>query len=257
VIGSCVDVLVAPPSDFAGDFVNSVTINVTSGDSDLLVERPESEVMEGANMCAIGQEGRWELLGFTTVEDNGDGSFTLSGFAHRGYRGTEVYADDHAAGDLFVLLNLEWLRRVAHPVTDLDDTFYYKAAGSRQNPAGLTVLPHTIAGAAETPYAPVNLAAAIAGSDIALSWDYRSRLDAWEMFDVAPSSGEATLAFEVDVMDGATVVQTITAATNSATYLAADIAADFGSMPASLSFRVYQMSAVVGRGHRAEETVTL
>jgi hypothetical protein len=238
VIGSCDDALAAPASDWAGDFVNSVTIRVTSGDPTLLVDRPESEVLEGANMCAIGTEGRWELLGFMTVEDNGDGTFTLSDFAHRGYRGTEVYADDHAAGDLFVLLNLEWLRRVAHPVTDLDDTFYYKAAGLRQDPTNLTVLPHTVAGAAETPYAPVNLDAEIAGSDIALAWDYRSRLEAWEM-------------------DGATVKRTLTATTNSKLYLDADIIADFGSMPATLTFRVYQMSAAVGRGHMAEATVTL
>jgi hypothetical protein len=56
-------------------------------------------------------------------------------------------------------------------------------------------------------------------------------------------------------MDGVTVKRTLTATTNAKTYLSADITTDFGGMPASIKFRVYMMSAAVGRGYVAEATI--
>ena len=97
------------------------------------------------------------------------------------------------------------------------------------------------------------------GSDIALGWDWRSRLTPIAILTGPDDTvhGEASLSFEIDIMDGPTVKRTLTATTNAKTYLAADITTDFGSMPASLKFRVYQISALVGRGYVAEATITL
>ena len=80
------------------------------------------------------------------------------------------------------------------------------------------------------PYAPINLDAEISGSDVALAWDYRSRLAT----GTNPAThGESTLSFEIDIMDGSTVKRTLTATTNSKTYLSADITTDFGGQPSS------------------------
>ena len=84
----------------------------------------------------------------------------------------------------------------------------------------------------------------------------RSRLSSswWGSGVVAPV-GEATQAFEVDVLDGATVVRTIETATEAFSYTAADQATDFGSPQSSITFRIYQLSETVGRGYAYEVTL--
>lgn len=49
-------------------------------------------------------------------------------------------------------------------------------------------------------------------------------------------------------MNGANTVRTIAATTPTASYSAAQQVADFGSAQSSVSVRVYQLSASVGRG---------
>ncbi len=255
--GITTDVLAAPALDFTSDDVSTVTIRIGNGDTSLLVSATEAEVLTGKNFAFIGAPGRWEGVGYKTVTDNGDGSFTLSGFTVRGWRGSEVWEASHAAGDTFVLMNSAWTIKFPEALTTLNSDRFYKAIGYGDNAQSGVERGYLTTGTAERPYAPVNLGAVIAGSDIALSWDYRSRLSAWEFFSASPDCGEATLAFEIDIMNGATVLRTLTATTNAKTYLAGDITADFGSMPATLKFRVYMMSATVGRGYRSEATITL
>jgi hypothetical protein len=51
--------------------------------------------------------------------------------------------------------------------------------------------------------------------------------------------------------------RTLTSTTNAVTYAAADFVTDFGSpTPASFTARVYHMSDLGMRGHRAEATIT-
>lgn len=256
VLGICVTALGNPVDPFATTDMSTVTIRRTAGNAELLVDKTEAQVLAGANLAFIGAAGRWEGVGYKTVTDNGDGTYTLSGFTVRGYRGTEVFADLHQIGDQFVMIDPAWLKSVSHPVSDLDATKYYKAIGISQSPGTGTVFPHVIRGAAETPYACVNLDAVLGSPDgIDLSWDYRSRLAA----GLNPANfGEATLAFEIDIIDtdGTTVLRTLTATTNSKHYATTDIVTDFGSdPPGELFFEVYMMSAVVGRGYRARHHV--
>ena len=51
-----------------------------------------------------------------------------------------------------------------------------------------------------------------------------------------------------DVLNGASVVRTITTAGPQATYSAAEQTADFGSPQTAIDIEIYQMSAAVGRG---------
>jgi len=57
------------------------------------------------------------------------------------------------------------------------------------------------------------------------------------------------------IVDTTTVVRTISTTIESADYLAVEQAADFGSPQASITVRIYQLSAVVGRGYPAEATL--
>jgi hypothetical protein len=67
---------------------------------------------------------------------------------------------------------------------------------------------------------------------------------------------EAAEAYEVDILDSAgDVVRVLEAPTPQVLYAAADAQADFGSVPATLTLRVHQISAAVGRGFPATATV--
>ncbi|WP_420837140.1 hypothetical protein, partial [Alexandriicola marinus] len=80
--------------------------------------------------------------------------------------------------------------------------------------------------------------------------------DNWGAVDVPLA--EETEAYEVEILDGATVERVLNTTTTSAVYTAADQTADWGAPLAtgdSLTVRIYQLSALVGRG--APKTVTL
>ena len=67
--------------------------------------------------------------------------------------------------------------------------------------------------------------------------------------------GEASEAYDVDVMNGGTVVRTLTATSSTVTYTAAQQTTDFGSPQSSVTVRVYQRSAVIGRGFPGIATI--
>jgi hypothetical protein len=245
-----------PADPFIKDTTNSITVVITAGEAVDLDTITATQFEAGANLAAIGQPGRWVLLWFQTVSDSGN-TATLTNLMW-GVRGSEVWIDDLVVGDQFVVLNPEHYIRFSNATSLLDDTIYYKGAHVHAALQGYPVLTHAYAagGVAETPYAPTNLYAEVSGSDIAISWDYRSRIAT----GTNPTNhGEASLSFEIDIIDddGTTVLRTLTATTNSKTYAAANITTDFGSIPAEITFRVYMMSALVGRGYMAQATMTL
>lgn len=252
VVGVCLDVLANPLDPFGTSDTSTVTIRRTAGSASLLVDRTEDEVLAGENLAFIGKAGRWEGIGYKTVTDNGDGTYTLSGLAVRGYRGSEVYCALHEIGDIFVMVDPSWVHATSLALTDFGLTKYYEGVGTGQSPAAGVITPQEIRGVAETPYACRNLVAAAGTPDgIDITWDYRSRLAT----GLNPANfGEATLSFEIDIFatDGVTLKRTLTATTNSVHYAHADILTDFGSDPPSeLFFNVYMMSAAVGRGYGA------
>ncbi|WMS41866.1 hypothetical protein RDV64_17610 [Acuticoccus sp. MNP-M23] len=95
--------------------------------------------------------------------------------------------------------------------------------------------------------------------DLTIRWTRRSRAlvaDSWGGLEVP--LGEELEAYEVEILDGTTVKRVLSTATTSAVYTAADQTADWGAPLApgeSLIVRIFQLSALVGRG--APETVTL
>jgi hypothetical protein len=98
-----------------------------------------------------------------------------------------------------------------------------------------------------------------APGDLTICWARRSRAlaaDSWGAVD-APLA-EETEAYEVEILDGATVKRLFTATTTSALYTAAHQTSDWGALlgPGDmLTIRIFQLSALIGRG--AAKTVTL
>ena len=103
------------------------------------------------------------------------------------------------------------------------------------------------------------MAQAAPPGDLSIRWTRRSRAlssDSWGAVEV-PLAEEAE-AYEVEILDGAAIKRVLSAKTTSAIYTAAQQTADWGALLApgdTLDIRIFQLSALIGRG--AAKTVTL
>jgi hypothetical protein len=102
----------------------------------------------------------------------------------------------------------------------------------------------------------VHLRATRAAEGVTLTWIRRTRVNGDSWSGEVPL-GEQSEAYEVDILDGMDVVRTLSASQPSVLYAAADELADFGAPQSSLSVRVVQLSATVGRGFAAEAVLTM
>jgi hypothetical protein len=95
--------------------------------------------------------------------------------------------------------------------------------------------------------------------DLTIRWMRRSRAlsaDSWGGLEVP--LGEELETYEVEILDGASVKRVLRVNTTSAVYTATQQTADWGAPLGpgdTLDIRIYQLSALVGRG--APKTVTL
>ena len=95
--------------------------------------------------------------------------------------------------------------------------------------------------------------------DLTIRWTRRSRAlsaDNWGALEVAVA--EELEAYEIEILDGATVKRVLSSTVTSAVYTGAQQTADWGTPLApgdTLTVRIYQLSALVGRG--APKTATL
>ncbi len=106
------------------------------------------------------------------------------------------------------------------------------------------------------PLAPVHLRARREAGGVQFTWRARRRGLAGVTFAARPDVGEASEAYALDILSGPTVVRTLSTGTPSVLYAAGDEIADFGSAQSSLSVRLHQLSAAVGRGLPAIATLT-
>ncbi len=252
------NILAAPAFDFQTDYVNSLNISVIAGSLDSLASISYLDRMNGNNSFAVGDVGRWEVISAGTVTHNSDGSITLSELT-RGVHGSEIFEGSHLLGDKVIMLTTQFVRKLVYSLASLNALFFFKPVGVGQFLSLVATVQARIPGVAEKPYAPVHLAAYLnSGDDIELAWVRRSRIDfLWPDGDETPALGEASESYAIEILSSGSpdLVRTLTSSTPRVVYSNADVVADFGSVPATIKFAVYQVSAVVGRGHRAEATV--
>jgi len=229
----------------------SLTVSLIGG---TLESVTEAQMLNGANIAAYGVNGRWEIIRFQNATLNVNGTYTLDTF-WRGDKGTEWATGLHAANDIFVLMTDPDLAFVGMPTDSIGQPRGYRAVT-----AGVDI--DSAASQAFT-YSAVNLETlsgvhprgSRASGDLTVTWQRRTRVGgAWRDF-VDASIGEASQAYEIDIMSGATVKRTLSAITPSVLYTSAMQVTDFGSPQASVTVNIYQLSAVVGRGYKLEATL--
>lgn len=239
----------APIGAHAGhlvDLASELTVQLYSG---TLASVTEEQFYDEALLFAYGVNGRWEIIAARTVVDNGNKNYTLSTFI-RGMRGTEWATGLHADGDYLVWLKDPDLEFQSVPDAMIDTTITVRGANVGAGIDGQTDTSLLYQGVNLTPLSGVNPKATQAvNGNITITWDRRDRGDSsWESYGDIPMS-EATESYEIDIMSGATVVRTLTGTTPSIVYGATEQIADFGTLQTTLTLRIYQLSALVGRGY--------
>jgi hypothetical protein len=220
----------------------------------------ELEMLNGANRALlIDPDGTVEVIACANITANEFGSYELDTLL-RGLRGTEGFVGDHVVGALFLLLEEDTLHRLLLPLDELDGVRYYRAVGRGGQLSDAPTVRITPIGRDLMPYAPVHLESNgnAWGTNITLSWVRRTRLggewvDAFETVPVA----EDEEVYELEILDGpgGSVLRTQTGITAASfVYTTAMQSADFGTPQTALTFRVYQISAQVGRGFASKDT---
>jgi len=253
-IGTCTTLLPTGPTTVFDDG-STVTVRLISG---TLSSVTEAQMCNGANAAAIGSmSGGWEIVGFQNASLQGDGTYLLSRFL-RGRRGTEWAVGTHAIGDQFVLLESGDLIRPNTASTEINSARYYRLPSFGTQLVDASEITYTHQAIGKKPLSPVHIGGrrhSPSTNDWTISWVRRGRLD-WEWRDYVDTPlGEASESYEIDIMSGSTVKRTLTATSQSVTYTAAQQTTDFGSVQTTLSVRVYQMSATVGRGYAGTATL--
>jgi hypothetical protein len=233
------------------DELSSVNIILSNG---TLSSTDHAGLLSGTNMCVIGREIMYYRT--STVESNG--SVTLRGFL-RGQRGSEYAMSEHAIGERFVLVT-STLVRVAKETSAIGTTRQYKAISVGGGLSSAEAKSFTNEGAGKKPLAPVHLGGGRdASGNLTIKWTRRGRIDGvWrDLVDVPVS--ESTESYTIEIYSDATytvlkrTVEGLTSQTYE--YSAADQTTDFGAPQSTVYFKVYQLSAVVGRGYVASGNV--
>ncbi|SEL47587.1 baseplate multidomain protein megatron [Jannaschia helgolandensis] len=260
-IGTLVsDFFAGPTSRF--DLGNALVIDLLSG---TLESVTDLTLFGGANALAVeSASGFWEIVQAGKADLIAPGRYSLTRLL-RGQRGTEVaMANPAVAGARVVVLDealaslpiaeadlgLPWNWRIGPASRSVSDETYVARAFT---PVGVGLQPFSVVHV-ERPWRRPRTP-----GDLTIRWIRRSRAlaaDNWGSVEVPLV--EEVEAYEVEILDGSTVKRVLSATTTSAIYTATQQTADWGGLLThgdTLDIRIFQLSALIGRG--AAKTVTL
>lgn len=229
---------------------NAVWVKIGQGE---LIARAMLDILNGANACAIqNPDGAWEVIQFRNATLTAPSTYKLSGLL-RGQAGTEgAMRDPVPAGAPFVLLNAS-VPQLDIGLGDRNVTtqWAYGPAGVALDDPRYQTQSIAFSGVGLRPLSPVHVRGLRDGGtqDIRLSWIRRTRIggDGWDGGDVPLA--EAAELYRVEILNGASVVRTLTSPAPQAVYPTAQQIADFGNASFSpLDLRVAQVSDIVGAG---------
>ena len=237
----------------AWDDTNTVNIGLATGQ---LTSEAELSVLNGANAAAFGAHGRWEIIQFQTATLEGDGTYTLSTLL-RGRRGTEHNTANHLAGDTFVLLTEASLTRLNDVAADISATYLYKSVSIGNTLQETTGLPFTSEGVSITPFSPTHIAGTRDGSNNLTVTFHRRDYMGYRANYTLPMS-EDTESYELEYWNTGLTVQyggTKTASSETHSYTAAQQTTDGATPGQAFIVKIFQISAIIGRGYEGQATV--
>jgi hypothetical protein len=238
------------------DNVATFEVELSSG---ALASVADEAALAGGNLLAVrGADGAWEILSAARAELIGTRRYRLSRLL-RGLAASEAQAHRAApTGSTIVRLD-EAIVPLTTVLSDLGTPWRYRIGPADRDHADAVAVEFLAAAGPDAlkPLAPVHVRARRSSQGIDISWVRRTRRngDAWEPADVP--LGEESEAYDVEVLQAGVAVRTFSNVSPTVLYPAADELADFGALQATLSLRVAQKSAVVGRGFEAGVVVSI
>lgn len=230
----------ASATHYVWDRGNTVGVNVRNGSLTSTTEA-DCNANPRLNRALLG----YEVIQFTTATltgtDNGGRQYTLSGLK-RGRRGTEQAVDDHATGEVFLML--DQVAPVEMSAGDIGEDMSFKAAtfGMDVDTAAAESVTDYQA-ASHRPWAP-GYNRGIRNPSTG-DWDIYFQRRSRVAGDFAPGNpplGESVESYKLKIYNGASVVRTITGASSSPmTYTAAQQTTDFGSPQSTISVGMLQV----------------
>lgn len=254
-VGDVSGVVPSGPADL-WDRTTTITVSLVF-ENDVLESRTEDAVLSGANLVWLGdttgQGGEW--LQFATATLISPQTYELTDLL-RGRLGTEANIGTHGADEVLVMASQTTGRRDDFGPGDWGVSRLYKPVSILNDRETATDQAFTNDGEGKTPYSPVHITGERDVSDnLTVEWVRRTRLQVPGMGSGPVPLGEATEAYEIDILDGATVVRTLTATSPTVIYTAADQTTDGLTPGDPVDLVVYQMSDVKGRGRPGTATV--
>jgi hypothetical protein len=238
-------------SEFFKDTTNTLTV-VLYSDTAQLDSMDDAAVLLGSNRLLVGLE----VVGFTVATLTAPRTYQLTGL-YRGLNGTHDKTSGHSANEPVVLLSDGAVEFVEIGVSGIGAPADYKgvpAGGDLDDFISRTLTP---IGKSAQPLDVYAVAGSRDGSNnLTITWNARSRGSYNVITGGLPPLMDGTERYEVDILDGSTVVRTISvSAATTTTYSAANQTTD-GLTPGNpVSLVIYQMGDLVGRGRASAATV--
>ena len=234
-----------PPGRF--DKATTLTVRIDFG---ALSSINDLALFSGGNAAAIEHaSGRWEIIQFRDATLVAPSTYALTSLL-RGQQGTDgTISPMLPAGARFVLLDTALTRLDLAPAeVALPLNWRFGPSNRDLGSPSYDTLAHAFAGIGHRPYAPVHIRSKRDDAGLHIHWIRRSRIggDSWEGTEIP--LGEERERYEVDVIDGASTLRTLTTSIPTALYSTADQLADFGTEPDALTIRIHQLSERFGRG---------
>lgn len=234
------------------DRISAIDVELLSDDM-TLESATEASVLAGANLVLAGSE----VLQFATTTPIGARRFRLTTLL-RGRRGTEAATGQHAAGERFVVLDINRLANVDLPIDTFNAPLIVKALGPGDDIA--SVPPQLImpAGMALRPLSPATLS--LRRQDDGgwlVTWTRRSRAGFGWIDGIDAPLGEDSEHYRLTLsLDG--IIVRVTDVTEARwMYNGTAFTADGGTRASILVVAVAQVSATVGPGTAALTTIDL
>lgn len=231
---------------------------VTEYDTELLLDNvmcgeffsvTYEQMLRNNNTVAYGQPGRWEILTYQDATPTGVGSNVILSTFIRGKYGTEQYMDDHVVGDLVVLLDDPDTIFAPMPAQSVGLSWPIKAVNVGDDADGGILAEYGTYDAVNLKQlSVVNPDLWRGGLDWIIDFDPRTRY-ASNQWVTGNQEQTDTIRYEIDVLNGPSVVRTIQSTTIPITYTEAQQIADFGAAQTTITIDIYQVSQRVGRGY--------
>ncbi len=212
----------------------------------------------GENHMAYGRDGRWEIIAAQNCTLVSGTTYVLSDLL-RGRFGTEWTMSLHLPGDYLVLLDTVEVAKIETNSSNIGLSHLYRGITVNRDIDTDSNKEFIYRGVNLRPLSPISLTGnRDSSNNWTLFWIRRTR-DGGEWRDYVDASlGEVSESYQIDIHDSTYSIlkRTISTNTPSATYSSADQIADFSSNQSTLYLKIYQLSAIVGRGYPLTTTIT-